>query len=852
MTAAFVLLLFATGTTEQPDRLRTASAVRALSRPQAAERRPVELAATVTHANPVVADCFVQDETAGIYIDPTPLTRGLTPGDRVVVVGVTDPGTFAPMVVASAIRKVGRGPLPSPEVHSLDPDDNRWLDARYVEVRAFVQNVPPPTAKAVTLDIATAKGSARVILPKTDADYEAAKAFVGAVVRVRAVCGSPRHDPTTGAADRVGRLYASSLSAVERLPDETSTLAPIPVANVTRGFTPGPNPFARPVTVRGVVTAAVMPRPDSQVVVVQDESGGAVVYPSYPAAVRPGETVLVRGYHAPKSRGVVLDNAVLGPWDKPLPPPAAVPTTADQVVRDGRWGTLVRIDGEVRSAVLREGELRVTCADGPQSFVIVHAADGLASPLGRLEPGTRVAATGVPVPVEAAPGDEPGGFRLLVPDAAHVAVVAGPPAGWWTADRVARLLLALSVLAVAVGVWIYTLRRQVRRQADALRAHYERDAELERKLLESRRLEAIGRLVGGIAHDFNNLLTVIIGGSNLAADAARDHPAAAEYLRSVLLAGERAADLTNQLLTFSRRKTVAVEPIDLNAALREIEKLVRPAVGDSVQVVTDYDADAPDVVADRGLLTQVVLNLATNARDAMPAGGRLEVRTRVVEADGRPVVRLTVADTGCGMDAATAARIFDPFFTTKAVGKGTGLGLATVYGIVHDLNGTIAVRSAVGKGTTFAIDLPPAPRSGVRPAAAAAADAPRVTATGPVLLVDDEPSVRMMSAAVMRRYGLTVVEADTADDALRLVREAAEPFAVMVTDVVMPDRSGPQLAAEVRLVCPALRVLFISGYDREELANPERLREGDRFLQKPFTPTHLIAQLQEMFTKPAG
>ncbi|HEX4608507.1 MAG TPA: ATP-binding protein [Urbifossiella sp.] len=823
--------------------MTTARAVRELPREQAAAARPVELTGIVTRANHVVGDLFLQDETGGIYVNQTPLVAGLAERDRVTVRGVTDPGTFAPSVRAVTISKLGAGTLPKPELHNLDPDDNRWLDARYVELRVYVQSASSGNGY-VRLGVATAKGVATVFVPDTPAARERAGGLIGSVVRVLGVCASPQHDPKTGVAGRVGRIHAHSLDSVEVLPGGEIAPGVVSVARVRQGFVPGPAPFARPFAVRGVVTL-VEEMDGEQYLVIQDDTGAARVSPAATAPARVGDTVEVIGFAQEFDPAVVLVNATVRAAP-PLPVPASAATTADQLVRGTRWGVLAEVEGEVRSVTARRGEVLIRCVDGANRFTVLLATAAPPADLTGLEPGTRIAVTGVPTPTAPRAGDGGDGFRLIARTPADVRVVAPPvnPAanGWWTAERVQNLILGVGAVGLLTTAWLLLLRGQVRRQTAVIREQYERQARLEESLQETRRLEALGRLVGGIAHDFNNLLTVIIGGCDMASRSLPPGQPAAAWLDSVRLAGGRAADLTAQLLTFARETPSRPASADLNAVLKGAEALIRPSVGDRVRVVTGYAPGLPAVSVDAGQLTQVILNLAANARDAMPAGGTLTVRTAPTEVAGRPGVRLTVTDTGVGMDAATQARIFEPFFTTKPVGKGTGLGLATVYGIVRGLGGRVAVQSAVGAGTTFAIDLPAAdapPTSIARSAGVAPAATPAV-----ILLVDDDPTVRETCAAALRQHGHRVEVAETPAAALALTRADPGRFDLLVTDVLMPDLTGPQLAAEVRRVCPVIPVLFISGYPDD--AMPADLPPGERFLSKPFTPSRLGAMVEEI------
>ena len=384
------LLLLMASELHQAVPLRHASEVRALSREEAARRRPVELTATVTYVGAAPRDCFVQDATAGIYVPPSRFVDGLLPGDRVVVTGVTDPGTFAPMLVPTAVRKIGQGPLPAPELHNLDPDDNRWLDARYVEGRVYVQQYQEEGTR-VLLWVATAKGTAVIGTPATEASRAGAGALVGAVVRFRGVCSSPRHDPNTGTASAVGRFLVSSLADIERLPVPRNSGAPIPIANVSRGVATGPAPFASPVAVRGVVTYSAV-KDGVQELTVQDGTGAALVRPSRPAELAPGDTGVVRGDFTPWASGTRLEHAFVSRSAPPLPAPQPLPTSADQIIRDQRWGWVVRVEGELVASTGRGGERLMSCVDGGRQFVIAYAGPAA---LEEVEPGARVSATGV-------------------------------------------------------------------------------------------------------------------------------------------------------------------------------------------------------------------------------------------------------------------------------------------------------------------------------------------------------------------------------------------------------------------------------------------------------------------------
>jgi len=373
------------------------------------------------------------------------------------------------------------------------------------------------------------------------------------------------------------------------------------------------------------------------------------------------------------------------------------------------------------------------------------------------------------------------------------------------------------------------------------------NAGLESQLRQSQKMEAVGRLAGGIAHDFNNILSVILTcGGFLLDDLKAMDPARAD-VEEIVKAGTRAAALTRQLLMFSRQQVLEPKVLDLAAVTRDMESMLRRVLGEDIELVLRNDHDPGRVRADPGSIEQLIMNLAVNARDAMPTGGTLTIETRSEVIDeknlGRHVV-LCVSDTGTGMDEATQARIFEPFFTTKGVGRGTGLGLSTVFGIVQQSNGTIRVKSELGNGTTFFIYLPH-----VEAAPDAQVSRPMRTAlrgTETILLVEDEDQVRTVARAILQRHGYKVVEMRAAEDALMYCQGRAEPIDLLLTDVVMPHMSGPELARRLIDIRPTLRVLCMSGYTDDAIVRHGVMQANIAFLQKPFTTESLTHKVRDV------
>jgi len=380
---------------------------------------------------------------------------------------------------------------------------------------------------------------------------------------------------------------------------------------------------------------------------------------------------------------------------------------------------------------------------------------------------------------------------------------------------------------------------------------------LEEQLRQAQKMEAIGQLAGGVAHDFNNLLTVISGNtelllSNSPADDPRRGP-----LTDIRAAGERAANLTRQLLAFSRKQILEPKLVDVNEVVNGIEKMLRRLIGEDVDILTDLAADPSWVKVDPGQLEQVVMNLSINARDAMPRGGRLTIRTRTldpkdsVDAEesagrrARPRVALSISDTGTGIAPEVKAHLFEPFFTTKGVGKGTGLGLATVFGIVKQSGGDVTFQSELGKGATFTVILPSQPAPRRRGASGASLRAvPRGTET--VLVVEDEDAVRRIVKIALESAGYLIIEARSGPEALDAVRGHAEAIHLVVTDVVMPEMSGRELAERILKDHPGVRILYMSGYTDDAVMRHGIVESGVAFLQKPFTPLALARKVREV------
>jgi two-component system, cell cycle sensor histidine kinase and response regulator CckA len=382
----------------------------------------------------------------------------------------------------------------------------------------------------------------------------------------------------------------------------------------------------------------------------------------------------------------------------------------------------------------------------------------------------------------------------------------------------------------------------------------------EEQLRHAQKMDAVGRLAGGVAHDFNNMLSVILGHTEMALGQLVEQPELYESLDTIRQAALRSAGLTQQLLAFSRQQVVSPRHLDLRVQVREFEKMLKRVIGDDIDLVITLSDEACSVRVDPVQMEQVILNLAINARDAMPNGGRLWIETRLTRLTPEYVfahpeaklgrhVELIVKDEGTGMDVETQRRIFEPFFTTKAEGRGTGLGLSTVYGIVHQSGGSLSVESTLEQGSTFRVFLPLAVG---RDAWVPTGAEPAGRGTETILLVEDEPEVRRVCAMTLRALGYDVLVADDAEHAIKICASSDRHVHAVLTDVVMPGISGVAMVERLRSLRQGLKALFMSGYTDRQIVDASTLNASASFIHKPFTPDALGKQLRALLDSPSA
>ena len=836
---------------------RAIQEIRSLGR-AASNNYPVEVKAVVTHYNRSTLDLFVQDATAGIYVYNTGEGFSVASGDAVTIRGVTDPGGFAPVIMATNIVKTGVAALPSPHRYTLNELLTGEYDSQWITIS--------PTLRKFSLE----KGILRIEASTRDGPLELWVAnyqpsFVpnewrGLRARITGACASIFNPDR----ELVGiRVHVPSPSHLELVSVPGDAVLK-PIRELFAFDVAGRRlDYAR---VRGVVTYV---GPES--LYLQDRDSGLCVLAAKSREYRVGETLEAAGFPVMSDKRGLLEDAILSRAPSPMEQPVPKRLSVEQAAQGGTLdfnavaaatnnigkidGRLIQLD-HIRLVEVfdSENETTVTFNSERGGGKRYHASLFSTQTVAKADfiRGSKIRLTGVCI-IEANAFNEPN-IQLLLRSPADIEVSETPVGLAKEVSLKALLLLAAIVLTPAT--WVLALRRRVRHQTERIRRELEQKAALQERLRQAQKMEAVGQLAGGIAHDFNNMLTVISGHCILQLDEPALSADTKESLLEIQSAASRAGSLTRQLLTYSRRQQLEIKNISLNRLVEDMAKMLSRLLGEAIELRLELAHEELWICADEGMIQQIVMNLTVNARDAMPDGGQLRIKTESMNFDsasvrdgmelnpGRHVV-LTVTDTGCGMDAATQDKIFEPFFTTKDIGKGTGLGLATVNSVVRQHAGRVEVISSPGNGSSFRIVIPAAKSPAAVPILSNLAV--KNPGAGLILVVEDEKGVLTFLSKSLQQHGYGVITAQNGPDALSVWAEHIDSIRLVMTDMVMPGgMNGLQLAQRMRQDKPGLKVVYTTGYSAQFAGMELHLTSSDRYIPKPYSTESVLAALQSL------
>ena len=828
--------------------------VKRLTSGEAGKRYPVRVRGTVNLHYLNARNLFFEDSTGGIYVTLRDASVPIvSPGTQVELEGVSDPGDFAPTIHDASMRVLSPGRLQH-AVEVSEPDDvtisdeNRW--ARIHGIARKISTLPS-TGVQIDLEVRGRHFPIDIVQgPQSASDSE----WIDAELEIEGVLGALFDENRRLQGFHLILPTREFVKVTRPAPVQPFAVASTPLAQLF-GFSLEAVPRHR-VKVAGTVTAA---RLGKRVCIAADGSSVRLLL-SDDSVARVGDRAEVLGFLPLGANLPVLEEAVVR-VQGPGSPEGPVSSSAEDLLTGAMDSHLVWLEARLVDLRRSHGDEILTLRAGTNNFMAVLEQPQPSADFDALRVGSMLRISGVcdtTWDATRAP-PEPVSFRLLLRSPEDIAVVQ--MASWWTARNTLTVLASVCALMVVVLAWVFVLQRRVNNQTAMIAARLEHETQLQAQLAQAQKLESVGRLAGGIAHDFNNLLTVINGYSGLALAPLREGDPLRLQLEQIRRAGERAAILTQQLLGFSRKQIIQPKAVDLNALVSDARNMFQPLLGELIAVRTVLDPALGQVLADPVQIDQILMNLAANARDAMPRGGTLTIETRNVtvnqhgqnanaEIPPGNYVLLTVTDTGDGMSKETQQHIFEPFFTTKEQGRGTGLGLATVYGIVKQNGGAISVQSEVDQGTTFRICLPSIP--GID--AIAPVPAPPVVAAGSevVLVVEDQEDVRRFAVEVLKSRGYSVLSSGDGETALELAARDADPIHILVTDVVLPGMNGRELARRLKALRPTMKVLFTSGYNRDLIADHGILEPGTTYIAKPYTPGELSAGVRELLSKPPG
>ena len=943
--------------------LTHAAQIRQLTPQEVEKAYPVRLHGVVTYYDSVAPNLFVQDASAGIWVDVAGAPNPPKPGQLIDLDGVVGPG-FSPIVTKARWTVHGAGAMPRPRAVVFSELATGADDSQWVQIEGIVRSFTLEAAGSVlVIDVSTAGGLIKVRVPDYHAPFPTE--LIDANVRFRGVAGTAFNRQHQLVSVHLFVPGMSNLVVVDPALSDPFSMPTSPIGSLATFAAKGIN--VHRVKLKGFVTAQLPGRG----LYVKDATGGLYVQTQDGGIVEPGTEIEAVGFPALGEYTPVLRSARFRPTGQhqALSPFRITPKEALFGSYDAQ---LVQIDGVLQADRPDNagGHILVT-ESGNLVFHALIDKTRIQSPWPNLLAGTRMRLTGI-CSVRADENGNASEFRIILRGPQDVTVLARPP--WLNASRALSLLGLLVAVIVGAFVWVLSLRRRVLRQTGVIRRQIESEAQLEQRyrslienspygiasldkdcrlldvnpafrqiaglslsedvsslllpdvlqsspldlgrfyrllelggtfqhaeficqkrnasdlilrvsghvipektdltsrveiileditaqrqleqqLFQNHKIEAVGRLAGGVAHDFNNILMIISGHVSLLLHKFGRNSAEGEKLQIVEEAASRAAGLTRQLLAYSRKQVLETKVLTIDPLVKNLEGMLRRLIREDIELRTELNSKDARVKVDPHQLEQVLINLAVNARDAMPDGGLLLIRTersrvqptqKLASSQARvSYVVITVSDSGAGMDSATQERLFEPFFTTKETGKGTGLGLSMVDGIVRQSGGHIAVDSTPGKGSKFQVFLPLVEQPASSSASATSQLAP-ARGKGNILLVEDEKELRALLAETLGDLGYTVLQAANGEEAIELAKSALASIDMLITDMVMPRMNGRELSKALRARRPGLPVLFISGYSDVIPSEEEFFNVTTQFLQKPFNSESLGHRVREL------
>jgi len=823
--------------------------VKSMSNQEAAQHLPVRLQGVVTQY--YNSNMTLQDASAAIFVVPIkPGIPGLSRGSKVEIEGHTADGFFAPVIRPDFIRILGKAPLPKPITPHPEEGFSGWEENRWAEMVGIIHQPSVDFSNRNKLLLAMGKTRIQVMFLKAPSRQEL-EHLVDCEVRVRGV-------------------YAPLFSVDQRLLGfalRTPDISYLEVLEkpLQRGFDKQTRPIhslteyshqglpVHQVKISGRITHMG----SDGAIFLSDESGGIRVYPVRECEFHLGDAVEAIGFIGTSPIKPSLQSAVLRETratviEKSQPAPVDAALTG---IYDGQ---VIQVEGFLRERSLSFGNQVFSMESGRTRFMAVLEHPQGFPLLEQLRPNALLRLTGVcdtqwdtsrtpPLPTD---------VRILLRTPADITLLRKAP--WWTLPRAVGLMASLGVVLLAAAAWLVRLQHKVIQRTKELKAHALHREAVEEQLQQSQKLEGVGRLAGGVAHDFNNLLTIINGYCDLLINELPEADELRGCASEMRKAGERAATLTRQLLAFSRKQILKPMVVDLNDLVVEMDQMLGRLIPANIELTIHPCKEPCLVKVDSGQISQVLMNLVVNARDALPEGGRILIETHRTlltpdhvahhpEVAPDTYAELVVADSGIGMDEATLRQVFEPFFTTKKLGKGTGLGLSTVFGIVKQSGGQIWASSEPGQGTRFQLFFPTTAEEPVYER-----HAPQVAAIGHgvmILVVEDENEVRTLVARSLEEQGFQVMTAQDPQDAISIADDFPQPIHLLLTDVVMPEMNGRDLAKTIQRRHPAIKVLFMSGYTEDVIASKGTLEEGIEFIQKPFDTKELVRRVLAVIQK---